>query len=82
MGYTNLTGGQESMQKIIVETARPSAERLNVFRTSPFEFEVTAPTLAATAVVGRPTLAAAGPRDSRAETWPTTLSTASFSQRG
>lgn len=56
MRDTNLTGGQDSMQKIIVETTPQAVERLNVFRATPFEFELTAPTLVATSVVGRPTV--------------------------
>lgn len=54
MRDSNLTGGQEHMQEI-VKTTRTIAERLNVFRVSPFEFDVTAPAIVATDVVGRPT---------------------------
>ena len=50
------TGGQESMEKIIVETTPVVAERLDVFRATPFEFDVTAPSMASTSVVGRTTV--------------------------
>ena len=50
---TDFTGGQQPMQNMIVETTPAEPERLNVFRATPFEFELTAPALTSTSVVGR-----------------------------
>lgn len=38
--------------KIIIETKRVPAERVNVFRVTPFEFNVTAPSTNLTKLVG------------------------------
>lgn len=45
-----MTIDRESMQRIIVETSPAVVEHVNVFRATPYEFEVTAPAIATTQV--------------------------------
>lgn len=56
MRDVNLTSGQESMESFVVKTTPEAMERLNVFRATPFEFDVTALAMTATAVVGNTTV--------------------------
>ncbi|HYR29119.1 MAG TPA: hypothetical protein VEU30_11680 [Thermoanaerobaculia bacterium] len=84
MREIDFTGGQEIMEKMIVDTTPHAVERLSVFRATPFEIDVTATALASTAVIGRPMLIdtrTSGAVTERSESWSAPLSTDASTHR-